>query len=221
MDLSKSYEFFKPSMCKYRIHIIGCGSVGSTLAELLARFGLTNFVLYDFDVVEAHNIANQMFTAQQIGMSKLDATAELLKAINPEIKIEFEPEGYTDQPLDGYVFLAVDSIELRRKIAESNRRNRMVRGMLDFRTGLTDAQHFAADWSKSDQVDSFIKSMNFSDTDAAAANPVSACGVELSVAPTVRMICNVGAANFTNWLKGEDLKRMILIDAFAFYTEAV
>ena len=62
MDLSKSYEFFKPEMCEERIHIIGCGSVGSTVAENIARFGLTKITLYDFDYVEQHNIANQMFT---------------------------------------------------------------------------------------------------------------------------------------------------------------
>lgn len=34
MDLSKSYEFFKPEMCRERIHIIGCGAIGSTVAEI-------------------------------------------------------------------------------------------------------------------------------------------------------------------------------------------
>ena len=41
LNLSKSYDFFKPEAVRERIHIIGCGSVGSTVAELLARFGLT------------------------------------------------------------------------------------------------------------------------------------------------------------------------------------
>ena len=41
MDLSKSYEFFQPEKYDGRIHIIGCGSVGSTLAENLARCGVT------------------------------------------------------------------------------------------------------------------------------------------------------------------------------------
>ena len=52
LNLSKSYDFFKPEDCTERIHIIGCGSVGSTVAELLARFGLTKLTLYDFDTVE-------------------------------------------------------------------------------------------------------------------------------------------------------------------------
>ena len=61
MDLSKSYEYFQPEKLTDRVHIIGCGSVGSTVAENLARSGVTKFTLWDFDVVEPHNLANQMF----------------------------------------------------------------------------------------------------------------------------------------------------------------
>ena len=78
MNLSKSFEFFDPAKCKGRIHIIGCGSVGSTVAELLARFGITDFVLYDFDTVEPHNIVNQMFTAKHIYKPKVEALKEML-----------------------------------------------------------------------------------------------------------------------------------------------
>ena len=42
MDLSKSYEYFQPEKVDARIHMIGCGSVGATIAENLVRLGLTN-----------------------------------------------------------------------------------------------------------------------------------------------------------------------------------
>lgn len=45
MDLSKSYEFFQPEKDQARIHIVGCGSVGSTVAENLARCGVTKMTL--------------------------------------------------------------------------------------------------------------------------------------------------------------------------------
>jgi len=45
LNLSKSYDFFKPEDVTERIHIIGCGSVGSAVTELLARFGLTKLTL--------------------------------------------------------------------------------------------------------------------------------------------------------------------------------
>ena len=90
IDLSKIYEFFQPETVKQRIHIIGCGSVGSTLAEHLARCGLTQFSLYDFDVVEEHNIVNQMFRQQDVNKPKVEALRDILLEINPEIERTLE-----------------------------------------------------------------------------------------------------------------------------------
>ena len=83
MDLSKSYEFFQPEKDNSRIHIVGCGSVGSTVAENLVRCGVTNLTLWDFDHVEAHNIVNQMFRQKDIGKPKVEALADILTEINP------------------------------------------------------------------------------------------------------------------------------------------
>ena len=222
LNLSKSYDFFQPETVKERIHIIGCGSVGSTIAELLVRFGLTKITLYDFDRVEPQNLANQMFRQEHVGMLKTTALTIMMREINPATMgvIKTEPEGYTSQKLSGWVFLCVDNIELRRKIAEDNKNNPYIKAMFDFRTRLTDAQHYAGDWSEMKSVDDFIKSMEFSHEEATRETPVSACNVTLSVAPTVRMICSLGVANFINFVKGEGLKKLILIDAFKFILDA-
>lgn len=217
MDLSKSYEFFKPEMLRSRVHIIGCGAIGSTVAENLVRFGITKITLYDFDKVEAHNIANQMFRAIDIGKYKIDALAEYLTEINPDCTedLKLVREGWTGQRLAGYVFLCVDNIDLRREIAESCQDNSYVKGMFDFRMRLTDAQHYAADWNDKQMVENFLKSMAFSHDEAKEETPVSACNIALSVVPTVRTICALGVSNFINFVKGGALKKLILIDAFA------
>ena len=222
LNLSKSYDFFKPEEVHERIHIIGCGSVGSTVAELLARFGLTKLTLYDFDKVEPKNLANQMFRQEHIGKEKVAALAEMLCEINSEIRdsIRVASHGYVAQNLSGYVFLCVDNIDLRREIAETNKDIPHIKAMLDFRTRLTDAQHYAADWSDMKMVDDFIRSMNFSHEEAAAETPMSACNVTLSVAPTIRVICSLGVANFINFVKGAGLKKFIQIDAFGFVLDA-
>lgn len=222
MDLSKSYEFFKPEMLEGRIHIIGCGSVGSTVAENLARFGITNMTLYDFDNVEAHNLANQMFRNTDVGKPKVEALAAQLCEINPDCAgdLKLVPEGWKGQRLSGYVFLCVDNIDLRREIATKCKDNSYVKAMFDFRTRLTDAQHFAADWRDAKMVESFLASMEFSHEEAKEATPVSACNVELSVAPTIRMIVACGVANFVNFVKGEPIHKMILADAFHFMIDA-
>jgi len=222
MDLSKSYEFFKPEMLKGRIHIIGCGSVGSTVAENLARFGITEFTLYDFDYVEPHNIANQMFTEMDIGKKKVEAVRDILCDINPDIdrSIKLIDTGWTGQKLAGYVFLCVDNIELRKKIVEDNENNSYIKAMFDFRTRLTDAQHYAADWSDRKSIKNFRSSMNFSHEEAMEETPISACGVTLSVAPTIRVIVGCGVKNFIDFVKNGTLRKFIQWDSEQYLLDA-
>ena len=217
MNLTKSIEYFDPVNVKGKCHIIGCGSVGSTVAALLARLGVTKFVLYDFDRVEAHNLANQMFVHADIKSEKVDAVKRIIVEINPDAEptIEICREGYDDQKLNGYVFLCVDNIDLRRQICQKNRMNRMIKAVFDFRTRLEDARHYAANWADMKQVDNLIKTMDFSHDEAHAATPVTACGTELGVAPTVWVVCSLGICNFINLIRGVPLKNIVVCNPFA------
>ena len=222
MDLSKVYEFFQPEKVDGKIHIVGCGSVGSAVAENLARCGVTDFVLWDFDIVEAHNVANQMFTQPDINRPKVEALRDILVNINPEIadKIKLEPKGWKGKLMSGYIFLAVDNIDIRREIVEKHYDSPYVKAVFDFRTMLESAQHFAADWSDEAMKKSLLNSMQFSHDEASSETPVSACGVTLGVVTTVRTICELGVNNFINFVKGKDLKKTVLFDGFDFTLDA-
>lgn len=222
MDLSKSYDFFQPEKDNARIHIIGCGSVGSTVAVLLARAGVTNMTLWDFDVVEPRNLANQMFRKKDIGVSKVDALIDIMSEINPDIIGSVQPkkDGWDGQKLSGYVLLCVDNIELRRRIVEQHMDNRFIKAMFDFRTRLEDAQHYAADWSDYKMRKDFLASMEFSHEEAEEETPMSACNVTLSVAPTVWDICALGVANFMNFWNGKGIKKLILSNPYQFALDA-
>lgn len=222
MDLSKSYDFFQPEKDDAKIHIVGCGSVGSTIAENLARCGVKNMVLWDFDTVEAHNIVNQMFRQQDVGKSKVEALRDILCDINPEIvdTVELKPEGWQGKLMSGYIFLCVDNIELRRQIVEKHMDSPYVKAVFDFRTLLESAQHYAADWSDYKMKQDLLKSMQFSHEEAAAETPVSACGVTLGVATTVRLVCALGVNNYINFVKGNGIKKLVIIDGFNFMLDA-
>lgn len=222
MNISKSYDFFKPESCPEKIHIIGCGAIGSTLAENLVRYGITNIVLYDFDFVSEHNIANQLYVQSDIGKLKVDALAEHLYAINPELKdvLRKQKNGYTDQRLSGYVFLCVDSIDLRRQIATENLYNDKIKAMFDFRMALVDGQHYGADWDNDKMKQDFINSMDFTQEEADASTPMSACNLALSVNSTVRMVVAAGVSNFINFVKEGRIKKIIIVNAFEHLMEA-
>lgn len=216
MDLSKSYDFFQPEKDDTRIHIVGCGSVGSTLAENFARCGVTKMTLWDFDRVEPHNICNQMFRQQDVGKLKVEALKDILTDINPDIanSVELKPDGWKGKLMSGYIFLCVDNIELRREIVEKHFDSPYVKAMFDVRTMLTGAQHYAANWDDSKMKKDFLGSMQFSHEEASEETPVSACGVVLGIVTTVRLICGMCVNNYIRFTKGEGLWKFVQIDGF-------
>ena len=214
MNLSKSLEYFDPiNSINASINIIGVGAMGSRIAELLVRLGVPKIHIWDMDTVEDKNIANQAYLHHHIGMKKVDALEELLKDINPQVKVYKHGE-YKDQALGGYIFLCVDSIELRYEIAKSCENNPKIKGMFDTRMRLEDAQSYAADWTNETQKKTFISSMEFTDEEAKDATPVSACGTTLSVASTVVSTAAFTVSNFINLIRKHKCKSMIFTNAF-------
>lgn len=215
MNLNKHQEFFDPTQVNEEIHIIGCGAIGSTVAEMLTRLGFERLHLYDFDVVTAHNITNQMFRTKDIGKLKTESLAEILKDINPDIQLELHNEGCTEYTrLAGIVFLAVDSIELRKEIVSLHRYNQAIKFMIDCRMELTSAQSYAAAWDDEQAIKQFLGTMDFTSEEAKEATPVSACGTTLSVTPTVRAIVCSAVSNLINYLKGNNYKTLLITDPF-------
>lgn len=65
---------------RMRICIVGLGSVGSMVAECLARIGFANFILIDFDLFEEKNRDRSMNVKKRhVGKRKVDVIAEAIK----------------------------------------------------------------------------------------------------------------------------------------------
>lgn len=221
MDRSKLLEFFDATKYRHSYHVVGCGAIGSHVCEELARIGIPEVHIYDFDTVDAHNITNQMFLYTDIGMSKVDACEAAMKGINPDIKIHKHPEGLQEPyVINGICILCVDNIDLRRTIVKANYYNPYCLAFLDFRMRLTDAQHYFADGHNQFEKDTLLNTMDFSHEEAHEATPMSACGVELSVVYTVKAITAFGIANMVKWLQGADHKTMAIVNMDTFTIDA-
>ena len=212
--IEKFSGFFNPADVQAPIHIIGCGAIGSTLAVQLTRCGLNNLTLWDFDKVASHNLANQAFRYRDITIPKTEAITEIIKSINPQATTN-EMQGYTDEKLSGYVFMAVDKIDVRKQIVKSNMYNMEVKAMFDFRMRLKDAQHYAADWLNLADRKNLLETMNFTQEEADANTPVNACNMTMSIIPTVETVVSVGVANFINFIYNQQaLKKFIMVNPF-------
>lgn len=118
-----------------RVHIIGCGAIGSHLALQLAKMGLTNLVLYDMDTVSIENMSNQGFRFKDIGKNKATAVRELIHEFCG-IDTEAVPRRWTpDDKLDGIVVAAVDDMAVRRLIWEKCQMSFNVQYVIDPRMG--------------------------------------------------------------------------------------
>lgn len=71
------------------ILIVGCGGIGCTTAELLARAGVGKITLIDADTIEVSNLQRQIaYTQQDVGFYKSEMLAKRLQQINPFIQVE-------------------------------------------------------------------------------------------------------------------------------------
>lgn len=66
-----------------RVAIVGCGTLGSVVAELLARGGVNDLLLIDHDVLAAGNLVRHTLTGQEIGQYKAKALAKRLATTCP------------------------------------------------------------------------------------------------------------------------------------------
>lgn len=81
------YDIFKEA----KVGIAGLGGLGSNIAVALARCGVGNLYLADFDRVELSNLNRQYYTVDDIGSLKTDAIKRILSKINPFCKVHTYP----------------------------------------------------------------------------------------------------------------------------------
>ena len=68
--------------------VLGCGGVGGYVVEALARSGIGQIIIVDYDVVEESNINRQIIALEStIGKYKIDVLEKRIKDINKECNI--------------------------------------------------------------------------------------------------------------------------------------
>lgn len=70
-----------PDGAPWRIAVVGAGSVGSQIADSLARHGIRHLTLVDPDTVSAANLSRSVYRQADIGRPKVAALAEHLQAV--------------------------------------------------------------------------------------------------------------------------------------------
>ena len=66
-----------------KVTVIGLGSFGSVIVAELAKAGVGNFALFDFDRLELHNLSRHYCGANDLGRLKTDALYDVIKGKIP------------------------------------------------------------------------------------------------------------------------------------------
>lgn len=102
-----------------KICVVGAGWIGSNSTYCLAKQGIENIKVIDFDKVEIENTWSQFYTEKHIGMYKVEALQQQVLE-QTWIKIDIVKTKYKKTNIKGYdiIILALDSLEVRKQVVE-------------------------------------------------------------------------------------------------------
>lgn len=186
------------------ITIIGAGATGSRLFMSLIELGLTKIKVFDFDKVEAHNLANQAFMHDHIGFPKVEALSHLaaLKTGSgalPDTLQFIDKAVPCDEKIEGVVFLLTDTMDSRRAIFDECLKDNLdVFYVIETRMASSygDIYGFVPHGKEGDAWLATLTSDEEAET--------SACGSSISVGPTASIIANLAVWHFINYLTDRD-----------------
>jgi molybdopterin/thiamine biosynthesis adenylyltransferase len=197
LDTIRHFSVFSPDKHEdQEFHVIGAGATGSKVVMELAKLGLKNIHVWDYDEVESHNIPNQLFGNQHIGMKKVDALKEVVEQFTG-ISIITHDQRVTgeEEDLTGVIFLLTDTMASRKEIWENAIRFKInVDVMIETRMGADNGRIYTINPVNPAQVSMWESTLV--DDDVAEE---SACGASVSVGPTASILAGYAVWQYIRW----------------------
>ena len=167
-----------------RVDVIGAGATGSKVVISLAKLGITNIHVWDFDTVEAHNIGNQLFGNDDIGKLKVEALKDIVLRQTGTTITTHNERVDGKQELGHVVFLLTDTMSSRKEIfAKGLKFKARTKLVIETRMGSNGGRIHTINPSKLPEIKGWEGTLY--DDDAAE---ISACGTSISVGPTAGII---------------------------------
>jgi len=188
--------WFGPSDATKPLNIIGVGATGSNIGLIAAKMGFQTFKVWDPDIVENHNLPNQIYDIKHIGTKKVDAFEDVLTRFNPNIIVEKSEKYFSRdhrEELSGPLVLTVDTMEARKEIYHAFRTNWKVNNVFETRVGFDYAEVNVVDNMNTEDSDSWFNCLRNDDEIPEGPCNLRICTtlVTMVAAHTVHTICNM------------------------------
>ena len=131
-----------PEKLQFPIHVIGAGAIGSAAVLTLAKMGCANITVQDHDLLEEHNLPNQIAKPSCLGRPKVEALQGLVIELTG-VEIQTISEKYENVPLKGLIISAVDNMRTRKLIWKNVKFNPQAALLMDPRMGAEFARIYA------------------------------------------------------------------------------
>lgn len=141
LNFSQQKNFISPEEVQ-PVHLLGAGSVGSHIASMLARIGVTDLTVWDHDSIDSHNIGPSLYGRSDFDQYKVDALAAIILR-DTGVIIKTERRKYEGTMIKGSVICCVDTMEARQMIWRTVKKNPFVDILLDTRVAEEFFQIFA------------------------------------------------------------------------------
>lgn len=201
LDPLRHLSVFSPhAFGSRRVDVIGVGATGSRIALSLAKLGVENIHVWDFDTVEEHNVPNQAFGLEHVGLLKTDALAALIKAATgTDITVHSEKVDGTQQ-LGEIVFLLTDAMASRKEIWNGALKYKLQTSLVvETRMGGDTGRVYTVNPNKPGHIRAWEETL-YEDAEA----EVSACGTSVSVGPTAEVISGLAVWQLMRWFAIEN-----------------
>lgn len=81
MNFSRQEELYDGTNNTDSITIIGTGATGSWVALALSKLGVRAIELYDMDLIELHNVPNQLYSKSDVDKFKVDICKQYMNIL--------------------------------------------------------------------------------------------------------------------------------------------
>lgn len=202
MDYRKQINLIDAEEVNIPINVIGCGALGSWLVLFLLKMGFKNIAVYDFDDIEEHNIPNQCFSENQVGMAKVNAMEALCRMFNKDAqeRVKFVNQKITLREvwdMEGIILCAVDSMRVRKEIYMNSIKRKDCDLFIEARLSIWGAYVYTL--TQNTAFEKYEETL-YDDEEA----EVSPCGVSQTALPSAVNAASIMIMQMIEWLNGEE-----------------
>ena len=202
---SRQLDIFRPEQATTPVTIIGAGGIGAITAVLLAKMGIHDITVYDFDTVDDVNLPSQMYGTEDLGKPKVSALQDVVERFS-DCRINAIEQRYVDQSLEGVVIAAADCMNVRKQIWEAVKLNPAVDLLIDGRMGGQSLHVLTARPCDPDDIAHYEQFL-FSNEEAVSI-PCGAQGIVFGAVGIATHICSI----VCRWLTESEAYRRVVGD---------